>query len=215
MRVVKRNRRHPRRSGVWALLVGAIFLCVAALFWWEPILSFIGSLLIDSETPETADLILVLGGDFWGPRVLKGAELGKAGYAPLVLISGPPYQGRPEGEFAIPFLEAKGYSRKMFAVFAHNAPSTWREAIAVRQELLRRRAKRVLLVTSAHHSMRAYLVFRLLCPGVDFISVPAPDPAYHAEHWWSDESSRRLFFSEWSKIIGSLLLAPRIVIALP
>jgi len=190
-------------------------MCAAVLFWWQPVLSFIGSLLIYSETPQQSELILVLGGDFWGPRVLKGAELGRAGYAPLVLISGPPYQGRPEGELAIPFLEGKGYSRKMFAVFGHNAPSTWTEAMAVRQELLRRGVKRVILVTSAYHSRRASLVFRLLCPGVKFISVPAPDPVYHVDQWWNDASSRRFFYSEWSKIIGSLLLAPRMVVALP
>jgi len=166
-----------------------------------------GSFLICSETPQRADLILVIGGDFYGPRVLKGADLAVQGYAPLVLISGPPYQqGRPEGEFAVNFLETKGYPRRLFQVFGHNAGSTIDEAIAVRAELRRRNAHRVLLVTSAYHSRRADIVFRLFCPGIHFISVPAPDNHYDPSRWWSDPSSRRLFFSECEKIVGSVLV---------
>lgn len=166
-----------------------------------------GKFLICSEIPQKADLILVIGGDFYGPRVLKGADLAVQGYAPLVLISGPPYQqGRPEGEFAVNFLETKGYPRRVFQVFGHNAGSTIDEAIAVRGELHRRNVHSVLLVTSAYHSRRADIVFRLFCPGIHFISVPASDNHYDPSRWWSDHSSRRLFFSECLKITGSVLV---------
>ena len=76
-----------------------------------------------------------------------------------------------------------------------------------RGELARRRVKRVLLVTSSYHSRRATIVATLFCPGVQFISVPAADPHYHVAEWWNDDSSRKLFFSEWEKIGGSVLLA--------
>jgi len=129
------------------------------------------------------------------------------GYAPLVLISGRPYRGRPEGEFAIAFLADRGQPTKSFESFGHLANSTIEEALALRPELERRRAKRILLVTSTFHSRRAALVFRLVCPGMEFISVPAPDSHYQADRWWQNESSRRLFVSEWGKIVGSLLQA--------
>jgi uncharacterized SAM-binding protein YcdF (DUF218 family) len=175
------------------------------LIGWKASLAYLGDRLVSRESPRSADLILVLGGDFWGPRVLKGADLGMQNYAPLVLISGPPYHGRPQGQLAIDFLTARGYPRRLFQSFGHHARSTIEEAIALRPELSRRGVKRVLLVTSAYHSRRASIVFRLFCPGIQFITIGAPADEYHPDDWWEAARSRRLFFSEWTKILGTVL----------
>jgi uncharacterized SAM-binding protein YcdF (DUF218 family) len=195
-------------SSRWAgfLTAGFLTLIVAAAICWQAILTSLGGFLVDSQPPQRADLVLVLGGDFWGDRVLTGAELARHRYAPFVLFSGPPYSGRPQGELSIEFLVQRGYPREIFQVFANDADSTIAEANALRGELARRHVKRVLLVTSSHHSRRATIVLTLLCPGVRFVSVPAPDPHYHVAGWWNDDSSRKLFFSEWSKILGSVLV---------
>jgi len=187
--------------------VGLLILTAILAIRWQAILTSLGGFLVDSQPPQKADLVLVLGGDFWGSRVLIGAELARLRYAPIAVISGPPYQGRPEGELAVDFLVQKGYPREIFRVFGHDSGSTIGEANALRGELARRHAKRVLLVTSNYHSRRAAIVLTLFCPGVQFISVPAPDLGYHIDQWWNDDSSRRLFFSEWSKILGSVLIA--------
>ena len=166
-----------------------------------------GDFLVCSYQPQAADLILVIGGDFYGPRVLKGADLAVQGYAPLVLITGPPYQrGRSESEFAIDFLTSKGYPRTLFQAFGHHANSTAAEATVVGAELRRRKVHRVILVTASYHSRRADIVFRLFNPDIHFISVPATDPHYDPEHWWTDIESRHLFFSECEKIIGTVLI---------
>jgi len=190
----------------WLLAAAAILLVVLAIRW-QSTLSGIGHILIKSDRPERSDLILVLGGDFWGPRVLKAAELGTQRFAPVVLLSSPPYRGRPEGEFTIPFLEERGYSPDLFQVFPHYAASTIAEAVALRGELSRRKVKRVILVTAAYHSRRAYIVFRLFCPGIQFLSVPAEDTHYAADTWWKNAASRDLFFSEVTKMLGSVLVA--------
>jgi uncharacterized SAM-binding protein YcdF (DUF218 family) len=196
------------RSGWRRLLLLAVAVLISVVFLqWQAVLSFLGGGLIASESPQPADLILVLGGDFWGPRVIKGAELGRGGYAPLVLISSPPYYDRPEGELAVDFLVKRGYPKEMFAVFPHTAESTIAEAIVLGHELARRQAKQVLLVTSSYHSRRAAIVFRLFCRGVHFISVPALDPNYDPPGWWKQRTSRDLFFSEWIKIIGTVTIA--------
>jgi uncharacterized SAM-binding protein YcdF (DUF218 family) len=195
-----------RRTSLWAAIVVVILLATAAVRW-QATLTWLGDFLVDSQPPQPADLVLVLGGDFWGPRVITGADLAIARYAPIVLLSGPPYQDRPEGEAAEDFLVEKGYPRALFQVFAHHAGSTITEAQAIRGELDRRQVKRVLLVTSSYHSRRATIVLTLFCPGVRFISVPAADSHYHVAEWWNDDSSRKLFFSEWAKIAGSVLVA--------
>jgi uncharacterized SAM-binding protein YcdF (DUF218 family) len=195
-----------RRISLWAAIVVVVLVATAAVRW-QATLTYLGDFLVDSQPPQPADLIVVLGGDFCGPRVITGAELAIASYAPIVLLSGPPYKDRPEGEAAVDFLVEKGYPRALFQVFAHHAGSTIAEAKAIRGELERRHVKRVLLVTSSYHSRRATIVLTLFCPGVRFISVPATDPHYHVAEWWNDDSSRKLFFSEWEKIGGSVLLA--------
>jgi uncharacterized SAM-binding protein YcdF (DUF218 family) len=189
------------------LFAGLLVLTALSAIRWQAVLTSLGAFLIDSQPPQPADLILVLGGDFWGPRVLAGAELAVGGYAPTVLLSGPPYYGRPQGELSIDFLAQRGYPRQFFQVFANQAHSTIAEANDLRGELGRRKVKRVLLVTSSYHSRRAAIVLTLFCPGIRFISIPATDPHYHVAEWWNNESSRRLFFSEWSKILGSVLVA--------
>jgi uncharacterized SAM-binding protein YcdF (DUF218 family) len=202
-----RPRGSLRRFKRLTLAGLAILIVVAGWVGRKAIVSGIGYSLICSQIPRPADLILVLGGEFYGPRVFKAADLAVEGYAPLVLISGPPYgDGRPEGEFAVEFLTAHGYPKKLFAVFGHQAHSTVDEAVVLAPELRRRRVRRVILVTNAYHSRRADIVIRLFCDsGIQFISVPAPDSFYTPERWWDDRGSRRMFFSEWSKIVGSVL----------
>ena len=192
-----------------AIRIAVIVLCLLAIpFLGYELRLHAGGFLVCSGTPEPADLILVIGGDFYGPRVVKAADLGLQGYAPVVLITGPPYQReRSEAEFAIDFLTSKGYPRGLFQAFGHHAGSTAAEAIVVGAELRRRQVHQVILVTASYHSRRADIVFRLFCPGIHFISVPAPDPHYDTEHWWTDPDSRRLFFSECKKIAGTILIA--------
>jgi uncharacterized SAM-binding protein YcdF (DUF218 family) len=200
-----KGTRFRRRAGFLAACIFVAAIAVVGMRW-QTVLTALGGFLVDSQPPQQADLILVLGGDFWGPRVLTGADLVAQRYAPIALISGPPYRDRPEGEMAVEFLEGKGYPRELFQVFAHHASSTIEEANALRGELARRKVKRVLVVTSSYHSRRATIVLTLFCPGVQFISIPAPDSHYRVAEWWNDESSRHLFFSEWIKIVGSVLM---------
>lgn len=206
--------RKSRSSKLRLLVATVTLLALVLLLQWQAVLFALGRCLIDSETPQPADLILVLGGDFSGPRVTVGAHLGEIGYAPTVLISSPPHGGRPEGELSVELLVKRGYRKEMFAVFPHAAASTIAEAIVLRGELERRGVKRAILVTTAYHSRRAAIVFRLFCPGVHFISVPAADRYFTTKGWWEDEISREVFFSEWVKIFGSVAVAyPRYLLS--
>lgn len=196
-----RIKPHRRR-----LLILSTLLAAGLLAGWRPALSFAGRFLVCSGTPQPADLILVLAGDFYGSRVLKAAELAKQGFAPRVLISGTPYQTGMEGDFAIAFLARHGYPTRLFESFGHHARSTIEEARVLHTELVRRNTRRVILVTSSFHSRRSAIVFALFCPEVDFISVPSDEKNFHPAVWWRDESSRALVFSEWGKIIGTVLV---------
>ena len=192
-----------RKLGLWVVCAASFCLLLAGIAY--PLtLTWLAKFLLLSQPPERADLILILGGDFYGPRALLGAELGKLGYAPKVLISGALYENRLEGEFAIRFLVERGYRRELFISFPSPTRSTIEEAIALCPALSRLGARKVLIVTSAYHSRRANIVFRLFCPGVQFRSAAAADPQFEVEKWWKKPQYRRVFFSEWTKLIGTV-----------
>ena len=213
MLVARSRPRSKVRFALRALGIASIALVAIALIRWQAVLNWAGNYLVCSDPLERADLVLVMGGDFWGPRVTTAAQLGTRGLAPLVLISGPPYMVQPEniwepeGKLAIDLLVRQGYPRSLFAVFAHNEHSTLSEVLALRGELARRHPRRVIVVTSSFHSRRCIILFRLFCPGIHFLSAPAEDVHYRPNEWWLDASSRHLFFSEWTKIWGSILIA--------
>jgi uncharacterized SAM-binding protein YcdF (DUF218 family) len=190
----------PRLRLSWRILLSLL----PVVLFYPFTLTALANFLTFSQSPEPSDLILVLGGDFWGPRVLTGAELGARGYAPRVLISGPPYRNQPESELAIAFLEEKGYRKDLFTSFPNYAKSTIEEAVAVCPELKRLGASRVLIVTTAYHSRRANLVLRLFCPGIRFRSIAAPDDQFQPESWWKTPRYRQIFFAEWEKIMATV-----------
>jgi uncharacterized SAM-binding protein YcdF (DUF218 family) len=190
-----------RTAGLW--LAGG-FLALVGIFHAQT-LTWIAKFLLLSQSAEPADLILVLGGNFYGVRALMGAELGASGYAKKVMISGPPYHNQPESELSIRFLVEKGYRRETFISFPNHSNSTISEAIAVCPELRKLGASRVLVVTSSYHSRRANVVYNLFCPGVQFRSIAAPDDQFEPDRWWKTPRYRDVFFSEWKKLLGTLL----------
>jgi len=188
------------------MVASALFLCLGLAFWqyYPVVLVRLGEFLVKADKPEPSDAILVLAGDFFGPRVLKGADLGVQGFAPRVIISGTGYGNRGESEQAIQFLVQKGYPKTLFFGLPHQAKSTIEEAIALAPQLQRLGIHRAILVTRASHSRRAALVFRLFCPNVRFRSAPAEDE-FQAKNWWMDPLSKERFYQEWLKILGTVL----------
>jgi uncharacterized SAM-binding protein YcdF (DUF218 family) len=190
----------PRRR-YWIFLAAILAACLASTLAFP----FLGRLLIESDAIEPSDAILVLAGDFFGPRVLKGAELGAQGLAPVVLISGTGYGSGGESDQAIGFLTGRGYPRSLFRGLEHQSKSTVEEAIALAPQLHRLGVRKATLVTRASHSRRATLVFRLFCPGIRFRSVPAEEMEFHPVNWWKDPLSQQRVKEEWKKILGTVL----------
>ncbi len=205
-----RRVRTPRTRWAFAGFAGAL-LIISVLVFRQQLLVWLGETVVVSDALEHADLIYVLAGDFWGNRVVRGAELGSQGWAPRVLLSGGLYSGggeinRYSGDLAIEFLVRRGYPRSMFLSFPMDAPSTVGEAQAMRPIFHRLGAKRIILVTANFHSRRALEVFRLFLPEFDFQMEAAPDSNFDPRVWWMLPQQRRLFWSEYQKMIGTLLV---------
>jgi uncharacterized SAM-binding protein YcdF (DUF218 family) len=182
-------------------------------FCWlyrETLLQAAGQFLVVTGQPASADLIVVLGGDFWGSRVRTGAALAVAGYAPKVLISGPLYWKEtyfvPESTLAIEMLARQGHRRELFEGFLVQGRSTIDEIRELASELRRRNVRDILLVTSDYHSRRACVAFFLEAPQIRARCIAAPDPAFAVDRWWEDATQRRRVRSEWTKLLGTIVL---------
>jgi uncharacterized SAM-binding protein YcdF (DUF218 family) len=193
--------RHFSKFTFAILAAVAVLIALSHSVW----MGWMGTCLVDAEKPVRADLIVVLAGDVYGHRILKGAELVKAGYAPSIVVSGPPgFYGLHENELAIPFALRHGYPEAWFIPFPHDALSTRDEARALLPEIEKLHARRVDVVTSDYHTRRALSMVRAAWPGVEIHMVAAPDEFFTPQGWWHTREGRKTFFLEWTKTLASL-----------
>lgn len=194
-----------RRPKLW-LAAALLSLVAGACIFAKPILRGIGSLYVRDGPPVSADIIVVLGGDGSGTRILEGAELARQGYAPLVLVdnSGLGY-GYTETDAATELAVRKGYSPDLFVRVNWTAHSTLEEATYAIADLRRRGIHRVLIVTTLWHTGRAGRIFRRLAPEMDFHLVGVRDPTWHDGDWWKDRQGRKTFLAEGVKTITDYL----------
>ncbi len=168
-------------------------------------LGWVGAFLVKSEAPFRADMIVVLAGDGMGHRILKGGELVEQGYAPRVLVSGPPgFYGRSEDSLAIPFAVEHGYPLDYFIAFPNASHSTVEEAQAILPELQKRGVRKFILVTSDFHTARAGRIYHARAKGLDMRVVAAADEYFTAKGWWRTREGRKTVFLEFSKTIANL-----------
>lgn len=159
-----------------------------------------GQLLVESEQPRKADAALVLGGDWSGRRVLKGAELVREGYAAkLVISNGPVFYRRPESEVAADFAAEHGYDRSTMVCIRRTHNRTQEEAAEIPGILRSLGIHTVLLVTSPSHTARAARIFRRMAPDLEFHPVPAADPNWCGGRWWQTRECQKTWFFETVK----------------
>jgi uncharacterized SAM-binding protein YcdF (DUF218 family) len=188
-----------KRTLLWIVAV----LAVAALIFHTRVLSGLGGFLVQASPPEHADAAVVLAGDNYGNRILRGAELVRQGYVPKVLVSGPSgMYGYHECDLAIPFAVRAGYPESSFVHAEHDARSTQEEAADLILELRKMGAKHVLLVTSDYHTRRSGRIFRAAAPDIQFTVVAARDEHFTPGGWWHDREGRKTFLFEWEKTLA-------------
>ncbi|MEA5471619.1 YdcF family protein [Spirulina sp. 06S082] len=150
---------------------------------------------IPSKELPQADAIVVLGGCIkpatpprpmvditeGGDRLLYAAQLYKQGKAPLIIVAG----GRigwgekfpPESADMAQLLEFLGVPRSAI-IEETESLNTYQNAVNVKKILEKEKLDRILLVTSAMHMARSYLIFKH--QNIDFI--PAPTDFYTTEN---------------------------------
>jgi len=192
--------RGNRRTPLLFLIVLLFTVALTHSLW----LGALGKYLIKADAPAHADYAVVLAGDFYGHRILKGGELVRQGFVRKALVSGPRWcYGQAESDLAIHFACKNGYPADSFIGFPIDATSTLGEAREIVPELRRLGAHSFLLVTSDYHTRRAASYFRPLAGGMDMRVIAAPDEFYRWDSWWRRRDAQKIFFLEWSKTVAS------------
>ncbi|HSU59875.1 MAG TPA: YdcF family protein [Bryobacteraceae bacterium] len=199
------RRKMMRAVGLLALAL--LVLACALWLFRTPLLTFAGRFLVNNETPRKADAILVLGGDDFGRRILKAAQLANQGYASSVLVSGPSSLIGHESDATIQFAEQNGYPASLFhAVWLPpGTDSTRSEATFLGKYLKTHGINRILLVTSNYHTGRAARLWRTQAPWIAITVIAASDPFFTPGGWWKTRSGQKTFLFEWMKTVSTWL----------
>lgn len=178
-----------KRCVLGILSIGVVALMLGAFGAYH-----VAAWLSESDPPQRADAIIVLGDDL--TRVLEGADLYRAGYASRILLSTPERSPRRltlerEGLPVLWFEEAgrtlllrRGVPDAAIATFGTGLRSTVAEARAIRARFPSG-SPTLLIVTSPYHVRRARIIFRDALPSARVLVVasryePFPD------RWWTD-----------------------------
>lgn len=179
----------------------------AAWLLSTPILTALGSALVENDGPQKAGAIVVLGGDEAGFRILKGAQLARAGYAPYVVVDGPRVLGGHESDATIKYAEQNGYPDSLFhpLPLPNGVNSTRAESQYVGLLLKQDKIDKILLVTSNYHTHRAASLMRKTNPWLQVVVVPAPDEFFSPNRWWKTREGQKTFLMEWMKTVAAWL----------
>jgi uncharacterized SAM-binding protein YcdF (DUF218 family) len=191
------------------LLTAAVLTAILVLAHnlWLPA---VAAPLIHDDGPAKADVAVVLAGDRWGLRVLKGAEMVQKGFVPVVLVSGPCGDyGLCESQLAIDYAVGKGCPREWFIAVPHWGMSTREEADVMLREMRKRNVGRFLLVTSDYHTARSRRIYasaeRTMGYQPEMRAVAVPDYFFRRDSWWRDREGQKIVVLEWAKTVATML----------
>jgi uncharacterized SAM-binding protein YcdF (DUF218 family) len=194
-----------RRAGV--CLVLAIGLLALAYVFRAPLCLAYADLWIVNQPAQKADAIFVLGGGLQY-RPFVAADYYHAGLAPKILISHA--KPSPTDELGLTAQEkdvmrkvllAKRVPETAIEVIGSNVTSTLEETLALRDWVMRQKARRVLIPTDIAHSRRAKFIFerQLKQTGVEVLVTAIEPREYQRANWWRKEEGIIAFQNELIK----------------
>ncbi len=220
---------------IWRLgrvLVVTLVLVVGLYFGSPYLLTAIGRYVITEHPLDTADLVLVLGGQ---PvlRMPEGARVYHEGFVPKILLTNEPRLRGSEDllragiripdnqESAVTILEALRVPRSAILTIHERAESTQAEMETVARFLRSHPVQKLIIVTSKSHTTRAYKIFSTgLGPGIRVIMRPVPNDPFDPGRWWKNRTDAKEVLHEyegladfwrlrlWKRVAGQFTTPP-------
>lgn len=181
------------------LLVVLVGLCALVYLLRHPLLRAAGECLVVDDGLAPADAIVLLSDDnFPADRAARAAEIYRGRWAPRVVASGRllrRYAGI--AELMQHDLVERGVPANAVVQLPSLTDNTREEAQVVRQLVVQRGWRHILVVTSNCHTRRArYIYRRVFPPTVEVRVVSARDSDFDPERWWESRRGVKLFFHE-------------------
>jgi uncharacterized SAM-binding protein YcdF (DUF218 family) len=192
-------------------VVLGLLLC---LFVW-PLLAWGAAqlLIVKSELADADAIVVLSGSSTYLERADWAARLYREGRAPIViltddkLISG--WNGADERnpyfyELALKELRSRGVPAERIVVISEPALGTYYESLTVREYATSHNLKRLLIVTSAYHSRRAFWSMNRACErsGIE-IGIEGPLPGWQTPSawlWWTRRWGWKVVAGEYVKL---------------
>ena len=202
-----------KRCALWLLSLAVLGCLLLTL-----VLSAMHGWLSAADTPIKADAIAVLSGDY--RRTRQAAELYRQKLADYVILT---RTQRPatlrmldadgifypqDEEVSRQVLEKHGVPPAAIVMVGTDLISTAGEALALQAHFQAASAddspKKLLVITSPYHILRARIVLRRALPGLD-IRVVSSSFEEFPQNWWRDQDAARNVLLETAKLTWYLL----------
>jgi len=189
--------------------LGAVVLLLIALWWLRfDILRGFGNYLDDSEQPQPAQRIFVLGGGAYD-RGHQAARLWYQGFAPKIICTGNYVSGTVKS-LGLEYTEAQltqlriwGFDVDSTLVEAIDiGTSTMEESDFILDYCLENRLNKIILVSDKFHTHRIKNVFedKFEDAGIQVIYSGAPSSRYKESEWWREEAGLIMVNNEYIKL---------------
>ena len=191
------SRRFKGQSIVkWIIFILVVGYMVIS-YYRVPLLTALGNYLVLEHPLKEADLIVCTPGSPL-EQSLMAAELYKRGLAPRIFI---PQETPPAGleilkrqgglypeksELFIAILKSLKVPESAFMVGKHTVDSIQEEAEEIREMVMEKGFKSIIIVTSPARARRAYLIFEKVFDGEKLKIMVSPSQYSHfkADNWW-------------------------------
>jgi uncharacterized SAM-binding protein YcdF (DUF218 family) len=160
--------------------------------------------LVLADPPQPADVALVMAGDPDYERTRTAARLWLDGQVSLLIVTG----GEPgPGDSATSLRDvAVAAGVPPGRILMEQVSHSTREALtAVRPLLEQMEVRRIALVTSPYHQLRAGWSARKVLTGMEIVNRPADPAGWRPEGWWKSGGSRRIVLGEYAKLAYYIL----------
>jgi uncharacterized SAM-binding protein YcdF (DUF218 family) len=183
-----------------------------------------GNFLLVKDNIQRADCIVPLGG-YLPSRFPKAVELYNKGYAQNIVFSvlpEPSAKSNSEDSVMLRIYGQKEASRKEFALMAfkyygkgpqniyftdRDVTSTYEEAVATRDFMLKKGFKSLILVTSHYHTRRALMIFKAVFKGtgINIFNCTTGLEAINPPRWWQNEIDVKIVLQEYLSIAHNFI----------
>ncbi|CAN4273335.1 Domain of unknown function DUF218 [Methylophilaceae bacterium] len=215
--VVKNSMKHNwqsrlttqyRRSRMRIIKTALVAVVCYVLLFFTPLVWFAGDKLAVRHEPEVADAIVVFSGDgessyinqSYQRRALDAIRYFKSGYAPLIILSSGKDQTFSEVEIIRSLLISRGVPERAIKILDKYPRSTIENVLLVKNMLVERSVKSILLITSPYHSRRALWVWRKAMPDLAVIAPEVVDTPKVSPQWGATRDQIMVIFYEYAAI---------------